>query len=181
MIKKIALASIILICILCSGCGFQMRTASSLPQSLHSAYFSTEKRYSLLSIAMNQLFHSMNICNGKSGMRSGFTVSLSHDYFTHSEPDIVDTTLPSYIDYSQSALISIIDNTTHQVIASKSFTTTQSLTLNANQIYTNTKDNLIREQINHEMISLIYYWLSSTQVKAALQHAITAQKIRRAS
>jgi hypothetical protein len=181
MIKKIALISIILICILCSGCGFRMRSVSSFPQPLHSAYFSVEKRYSLLSIAMNQLFHSTNVCSSKSEMQSRFTVALSNDFFTHSEPDIVDTTLPTYIDYSQSALISIIDNANHQVIASKSFTTTQSLTLNTNQIYTNTGENLIRDQITHQMISLIYYWLSSTQVKTALQHAITAQKIKRAS
>ncbi len=179
--KKFTLLLIILFCFTATGCGLTLRKASALPTELHKVYFSTEKPYSLLSVQLKELLRSMNVHLLKPTSGARFSIVISSDIFSHSLPDLVDTTLPTTINFSQSATISIEDNLHHTTIASQSFTTTQSITLNTNQIYTINANSLIHQQLTHEMISFIYYWLISTNIKDTLHHATRNQAARRAS
>lgn len=166
--------------ILC-GCSFVPRSAIAFPDELKPLYFSTVKPYSTLSNQLNALFRSMDVTLVKQKSAAPFSIVVSYDHFSYARPDIVDATLPSSINYSQSSTVSIVNNKNGATVASQSFTTTQSITINANQIYTMNANDLVRQELNRQMTSLIYYWLISYNTKVALHHAIITQTIKHAS
>lgn len=172
--KKILVIVIGLCCAILSGCEFHMRSAASFPSELHTLYFSTDKPYSALSIQLKELLHSMqvHITNKQSNAR--FSLIISNDTFSYSRPEIVDTTLPTSITFVHSVTVSIRDNTSNTIITSESFSASQILVLNVNQIYTANANELVKQQLNRRIASLIYYWLRSINTKTALKHANNA-------
>src|SRR3990167_647377 len=160
--KKIIALTILLFCFVCSGCGFHMRSDSEFPDQLQTIYFSSTKPYGELSTQLNNLFHAMNIRVVKKQSAARFSILVSKNKFIYSRPDIVDTTLPTSINFVSFASVTILDNQNKKAVISNSFTATQSLTLNVNQIYTTNSNTLIKQQLNRKIAYLIYYWLTSS-------------------
>lgn len=160
-------------CLMCVSCGFQLRSATALPVELNHIYFSTDKPYSSLATQLKLLLQQPfnRLVKKQSGAR--FSVVVSNDIYSYSRPDVVNASLPTTLNFLQTATISINDNITHKTIASQVFRTGQSLTLNANQIYTADNSDFIRQELVHTMVSLIYFWLISSNTQDALHHAIT--------
>src|SRR3990167_8139063 len=122
-IKHITTIVVILFCILSSGCAFHLRSKSEFPKELGTIYFSSERPYSPLSEQLNELFRSLHIRLAKTKSNARFSIIISHDHFAYSRPDMVNTTLPSNLNFMQSATITIVDNSNHSTIGSKSFST----------------------------------------------------------
>lgn len=171
LMKKIFCLTLILFCFLISSCAFQLRSKADFPTELNTVYLSSDKAYSILAIDMTTLFQSMDTRLVKNQAEAPFSVVISNNYFTYSRPAIIDATQLTTIGFMKRATISIINNKTHKLVTMQSFTTAQSLTLNANQIYTVNSNDIMQQQLNHEMVSLIYYWLISSHTKAALHDA----------
>ena len=176
--KKIIALSIVLFCFICSGCGFHLRSESSIPSELKNIYFSSTRPYSTLSLQMYTLFRSMDMHLVKNQADARFSIFVTRDNFSYSRPDIVDTTLPTTISFLHSATITIKDNKFKDTVASQSFTATQTLTLNVNQIYTANSNDLIKQQLNRRISYLIYYWLISKNTKMALHDASHTKSIK---
>lgn len=170
MKKHIALFLLLALSLL-NGCGFHLRGTSSTPPELQQVYFSTNTPDSPLSTGLRRLLKAMHSNVVKNVAQAPFSIMLSRDKFSYGRPDIVNTTLTSYMNYMQTATIVIINNQTHKIAITKDFSLTQSLTLNVNQIYTTDRNELIQREFSKEMTLLIYYWLISTQTTKALQHA----------
>ena len=182
IIKKTTFISIlILFCSLICSCSFVPRSTIAFPDELKPLYFSTDRPYSVLSNQLNALFQSMNVPIAKRKSDTLFSIVVSYDHFSYGRPDIVDATLPTCINYSQVATIDIVNNKNDKTIRTRTFTTTQSITINANQIYTANANELVKQAINRRMVTLIYYWLISSNTKAALHHAIITQTTKHAS
>ena len=179
--KKIILTVITTACIFTAGCSFAPRSKIAFPDELNRIYFSADKPYSALSNQLNTLFRSMGVQLVKQKSNAPFSIQISGDNFSYSRPDIVDTTLPTNINYSQSATVAIENNKNHTTIASQAFSTSQTITLNANQIYTANANSIVRQALNRQLTSFIYYWLISSNTKAALYHANHTQTTRHAS
>ncbi|MCX7121254.1 MAG: hypothetical protein NTZ67_05725 [Gammaproteobacteria bacterium] len=173
--KKIIALTVVVFSFICAGCGFHMRSASDFPPQLKTVYFSSGKPYSALTTRLITLFQSMNIQVVKKQSKAQFSIVLSKDRFIYSRPDIVDTTLPTSINFSHSAMITVINNKNKKEIMSHYFIAAESLTLNVNQIYTINDNTLIRQQLDRKIASLIYYWLTSNNIKTALDHASSTQ------
>ena len=171
----------ILFCMLCSGCGFQLRSKGDFPKEFNPLYFSSEKPYSPLSVQLNELFQSLRVHVAKTKSDARFSIVISHDIFSYSRPDMVNATLPTNLNFMQSAIVTIVDNKKNTTISAKSFSTSQSLTLNANQIYTANANNLIQYELNRQLVSVIYYWLVSKNTKDVLHGTIISQTTRRTS
>lgn len=178
--KRTAIIIVILFCILSAGCGFKPRSKSDFPAQLNTIYFSGEKPYSILSEQLHNLFQSVGVRLVKTKTNAHFSIFLSHDNFVYSRPDIVNTTLPTNLNFMQSATVTIFDNRNNSILSTKSFSTSQSLTLNTNQIYTNNANNLIQHELNRQIVSMIYYWLISKNTKDVLSHAVITQTTRHA-
>lgn len=164
--KKLLL--MLLLCTGISGCYFHPRSPADFPTQLKPLYFAPERDYSTLAIQLRALFNSMNAAQVKNASLAVYTVKITHDYFSFSRADVVDATLPSTMLFTQTATVSVIDNHSNKVLAKQTFTTSNSVTLNANQVYTANSNDLIRQELNHNLISLIYYWLISTNTKNAI-------------
>lgn len=152
-----------------------------ISSELYQLYFSTEKPYSELSTQLNTLFRSLGIVLVKKPSQAHFSLVITNDLFSYSRPDVVDASLPATLNFLQTAHVSIQNTRTHKIVATQEFTVNQSLTLNANQIYTSDANDLIREQLSREIVSLVYYWLISSQTKDSIHHAIIPSTARRAA
>lgn len=167
--------------ILLAGCAFHFRSPKYFPAELKTMCFSAERPNSILSQKLTLLFHSMHATLVKSSKNARFSIVVARDHFEYSRPDIVDATLPSTLNFIQSAQINVVDNKNNQVIASRTFNTSQSLTLTANQMYTAYANNLIEEELDRQIVLVVYYWLTSKNMKDALHHASITKTTRRAS
>lgn len=161
--------------LLCS-CSFELRSPKAFPDELKQIHYVSTKQSSPLSTQLLALLHSMHTEILPAQHHAAVTVSLSNDHFSYSRPDIIDSTLPSVINFSQSATVKLINNKTHHVIAEKTFITSQSITINANQIYTRDANNTVSAALNEQMITLIYYWITSSNTKAALHEQLLDQR-----
>lgn len=107
-----------------------------------------------------------------------FSILVSNDHFIYGRPQIVNGALPTSLNFSQSATVDIENNKNNNIIASQSFLTSQSLTLNANQMYTANANALMQQEMNRDLASLIYYWLISSNTKVVLHHANNIKTIK---
>lgn len=169
--RKISRLVIILFCLFGSGCGLHLRDKSMISSNLYDLYFLPEKPYDELSTQLRTLFQSLGIKLVKSKKQARFSIIINMDLFSYSRPDVVDASLPVTLNFIKTASIEIQDNHTNRIITSRDFAVNQSLTLNANQIYTRDANNLIQRQLTRQVVSLIYYWLISTQTKNMLNYA----------
>lgn len=152
-----------------------------ISSKLYQLYFSPQKPYSELSTQLNMLFRSLGIVLVKKPSQAHFSLVITNDLFSYGRPDVVDASLPTTLNFLQTAHVSIQDTHTHKIIAAQEFTVNQSLTLNANQIYTSDANDLIRKQLSREIVSLIYYWLISSQTKDSIHHATITKTARSAA
>lgn len=180
--RRLLTSFLFVLIVLClSSCAFHDRNPSSFPSELKRVYFSIDKPYSPLATNMNHLLTSVNVTLVKNVKQAPFSIIISADNFVFNRPDIVNTTLTNSINFMQTAMVSIINNHTHQIVISNNFATTQSLTININQIYTTDENALMQHELNREITLLIYYWLTSKQTKNALENATFTQPAQHTS
>lgn len=172
---------IILFCFALAGCGLHMRNRATFPAELNKIYLSDATPHTPLAIQLQELFHSMGSTLVTHPSQATFSVLVTHDHFTYNRPDVANSNLPTTMNYSQSAKIDIKYNPHDSIIASQSFVTSRSLTLNAGQIYTTNANDLMRRELTQNLISVIYYWLVSENTKDALHHATIPHIARHAS
>lgn len=166
------------LCFLSAGCTFQLRSKAMISSKLYQLYFLPEKPYSELSTQLNTLFRSLGIVLVKKKSQAHFVLVITNDLFSYSRPDVVDASLPATLNFLQTAHVEIRDTHTNKMVAAQEFTVNHILTLNANQIYTSDANDLIREKLNREIVSLVYYWLISSQTKDSIHHAIISETAR---
>lgn len=179
--KKLLISILLVIfCVSNCGCGFRPRSQQDFPTELHCVSLSLERQYSPLAIRLKTMLRELNV-QFTTPNQASFSIIVSNDTFTASQPEPVDASLPATLTYTQKVDIQIQNNRTHTIIASRHFTKSRSLTLNANQIYTSNFENLMQQQLNRDMELLIYYWLISTDTQDALHHATYPAATRHAS
>ncbi|MDP1574577.1 MAG: hypothetical protein Q8L78_06580 [Coxiellaceae bacterium] len=177
--KKLFL--VLMFCLMIAGCYFHPRSPADFPTQLKTVYFAPEREFSTLAIQLRALLKSMDVRCVKNPSDATYTLKITHDYFSYTRADVVDATLPSTMSFTQVATISVIDNRNTKVLVSQLFSSSNTVILNANQVYTASSNDLIRQELNHNLISLIYYWLISMNTKNAIAHANNAKTIVHAS
>lgn len=172
---------IILFCLLCSGCGFKLRSHDQYHMTLTHLYLSTEKPYSPLTTDLCALFQANDVQLVRRKNQAKYSLVITNDLFSYSEPEVVNASLPTTIGFSKTATLTLKNNENHSVIASKTFSATRSLTLNRNQIYTKNANPDIQKSLNNELILFIHYWLVSATKNLTEHHEIKPKTIRHAA
>lgn len=165
---------LLLLCIATAGCVFHPRSIADFPQTLHEIYFTSVKPSSVFSSHLYDLLNSMKVTRVKSRAAARYTMAVTQDHFSYARPDIVDATLPTTIGFSQTSTIVITDNCTKKRVVKQTFSSSNTLALNTNQIYTANSNELMRQQLNNQMISFVYYWLIAKTTKDALNASAKA-------
>lgn len=169
--KRLRFICLIIVYFCLSGCGFTMRNNKPFPRVLHSVYIASEKPNSLLTTKLKALLtsHQTSLQNGAHD--APISLVITNDVFNSSRAAVLNANLPSTISYHQTATITIKNNKTNSPIAARSFSSSQALLLNANQINMPTNEYEIKNTLNQDIVTQIYYWLISTNLKNILQHA----------
>lgn len=162
---------IISFCLLLTGCGFHLRSKQEFPVALTSLYFSAKHPNSPLSVQLQHVFRSLHVQFVQHAQDARYSLLITRDHFDFTRPDIVDVSLPTSIKYLLISHVAIQDNIHKKIIASREFQLAQTQTLNQNQLYTSGANTFVHAQLSHEMSTLIYYWMISSNIKDVLSHA----------
>lgn len=160
-------------CIFCTSCAFKPRSKAQTPIQLHQVYLSYEKPHSPFATQFTELLKSVGAMPVMLQSQAPFSIITTKDKFTYAQPPVVNASLPSSINYTQEINLEIQNNRNQKIIASGNFSTSQSITLNANQIYTSNSDEFMIHELNREMSLQAYYWIVSKNIKNKLNHANT--------
>lgn len=167
--------------LLVSACGFKMRTNSNWPHALRRIYYVPENPYTSLAVRLKSLLKTMNVALVSSPKQARYSLFITNDQFTSSHAEVVNANLPSTVTYTQTATITIENNHTKKTVVRQTFSATQSITLNANQIYVPNSSGMIRQSLNQDIQTHIYYWLTSKNIKSRLAYATQHKNTRRTS
>ncbi len=172
------------ITLLISGCGFQLRNSNDIPPKLRTLYFKSTNPYSQLSTRLQNLFKSLDVNLAKSPQNATIGLYVTKSTLTHSNPNIISTSYAQSYAFTLDVSAKLVNNRTGNIIAQQGFTATRSLLLNANQIYTSSSAGRIKRELNRDMTSMFYHWLTSGNIRTALNtkdkpHATSTKTTRR--
>ncbi|MCH9743356.1 MAG: hypothetical protein K0U29_00345 [Gammaproteobacteria bacterium] len=88
---------------------------------------------------------------------------------THNQANISNSNQSTSVSFTLTTQIKLTDRNGDALLGPLSFSASSSQTLNADQIYTTTIDSGAKQQLQQNVISSIYYWLTSDEVKQALR------------
>lgn len=151
-----------------TACGFHPRSKADFSPKLYHVYFSGVHAYSPMFTQIQSMLTSMDIDLVKNQREATYTIHISVDDFSSNRADVTNATLPSTMNFTKTTAIDIVDNCTKKIVITKTFSTTQSISLNTNQVYTGSSNGLAQQELDREQVLLIYYWLVSTDIKKAL-------------
>jgi len=151
-----------------------MRSSKAIPYQLRTIYFSPIKPYSALSNKLKTTLTAIHVKLKDNPTQAPFTLAITQDDFVTSRAEITNANLPSSISYTQTATIAISSNTTKKVIISKSFSASVSVILNVNQLYMPSSDYEIKNTLNQAVVTQIYYWITTDNLKMLLKNATHA-------
>ena len=160
---------------LLSGCGFHPRRARDIPPSLHTLYLKTQNPYNPFITQLKALLTSLDIKLVKHHSQAPYTLNVINVVFSQSNPAITTTTLAVSFTYSLNVTIQINDRSGKAVTPLKTLHATRSISQNASQVYTPGTATLVKQELQHDIISQIYYVLVSNNLRKSIQHVLQSE------
>ncbi len=159
IIRLIALSCLAL---LLSACGFQLHNPDAMPEQLHTVFLQSNQPSSELTTRLKEMLRSqkIHIVTSPSQARYGLVVS----------DKVVTTTRSTSVVSTLHASIHLVDHQERGVLPAQSFSATQSVILNNNQVMTTFVDDSVTHELANDIVNRIYYWLTSAEVHDALSN-----------
>ena len=153
-----------------SGCGFHPRRSTDIPPQLRVLYVKTQQPYTPLITQLKAMLKSLNIKLAQRNTEAPYTLNITDIAFSQSNPPITTTTLAISFTYSLNVTASITDRDGKDLIPQKNLHASRYISQNASQVYTPGTATLVRQELNRDIISQIYYLLISNNLRRALNH-----------
>jgi outer membrane lipopolysaccharide assembly protein LptE/RlpB len=168
--------------LLITGCGFKLRSGDNIPSPLHTLYFHTNNRYDELNVAVGEALQSLGIHLATQPSQARYGLYISNKKTKQLPNSIIDASQQTQVSFTlhTTAVLSerktsgcnnkkaLDHNCGYKELARQSFSTTGSMTVNANQGHTATLNSSIQSHMQQDIIADIYAWLSSKHIKAEL-------------
>lgn len=184
--KKTFLILLISLSLFCSGCGWQLRNAHEVPAQIKSLYLDNETYDSHFNAALLALLSSMQVHLAAQPSAAPFTLVVTRYTFSHTNPAISTTNVAITYTYTMSVTLAITDAKGKVLVPAKQITASRDITVNTNQIFTINSTTLFKEELQRDIINIVYYWLTSAQTQKLLtpvkeKHATSAKTTHPAS
>lgn len=163
LITKIFVIAITIL--LLSGCGFHMRSTHNIPTPLQQLNLEAQNPDGMVAVQLKALLQSLPITLSKNAR---YTLQLSKAQTQHSKANISNTTQASTISYTQHIQASIVNTKTQHTLIQKTFSASVSQVLNQNQVITSGTNTIATQDLPHNLVTDIYLWLTTNQVRDAL-------------
>ncbi|MDF1761631.1 MAG: hypothetical protein P1U40_13950 [Coxiellaceae bacterium] len=148
--------------VLLISCGIQLRSPDELPAGLRSMYMQTPDPYSNLSNLLNRMFAALDIKMTKSPTKAGYIFEVIGSTFDHDNPAITTSNQAITLTY-RLVLVFQIKQGGKVVFGPRSLTATREVILNANQLFMNNVNPLVKQQLDRRMTDLVFDQLISEQ------------------
>ena len=149
---------IVLFCLCLTACGFHFRSKAWLPAKIQTLNIQSENKQ--ISDALKGAFSSMGI---RITTHSPYTLLISNYTLSQSQATALIAGMPSTASYSLRLTASLLFN--HKEIASNSFSSSQSITLNSNALHVSKPTASLITQFYNDIIENLYLWLTTSNVK----------------
>ncbi|MGE3920895.1 MAG: LPS assembly lipoprotein LptE [Gammaproteobacteria bacterium] len=162
--------SCLFILLTCTACGFHLRGSLQLPQQVHSVYIESEKLYDPFVMQLNNELKSRKVIVVKSPKEAQITIHVLQIIFTQALRGISANTQVRTYSLAYSVLIAIKDRN-GKILYGPQFvsTTAPYMTSDAQLLGDIQVKDLLRKQMQHELISQIFQHIYAVQGQIAIQ------------
>lgn len=160
-------------CLFMTGCGIHLRQLSAWPPEMDIVHFDSANPNSPLSTQLRQTMQSFNVTLVPLPEPEAITFRLENFLLKQSYPSISTASLATTYTLTLSVTAVLLTSEGHPILPPKVFVVTHSIILSADQVLIPNIDIASSRELQRQAATLIYYWLTSSNVKLALSHLHT--------
>jgi outer membrane lipopolysaccharide assembly protein LptE/RlpB len=152
-----------------SACALHTRNVDQLPQALHTMRFNAADTVSIdLSQAVQQQFKALGVI--WTNKHNAPQLNILSDQITYSSSNQFDSNTPSSFSFTEVTNYSI---TYHNkvIYGPTSVAASTSMTMNQQSIYAGGTTDIVRQQLNNNIVTLLYNRLIAGDTKTAINKA----------
>jgi len=162
--------ALLILVLLTSACSFQKRSAANIPPPLRTLYVSSSDPYGSLTTEIKTMLRSVNIHLVKHPLESDYILKINSIRFSHSTPVITTTLFVTTVKYYLYVNLSLLKMKRQGTIIQKTLVAFSSVSQDTNQVYTPDVSTLLKNELERDITTQIYYLLISTNTRSALEH-----------
>jgi LPS-assembly lipoprotein len=156
---------------LLSACGFHLSDSTDIPKQLKTMYLTAGKPYTsfMRQLRTSLVDHGITLVDDQNSAK--YTINITANDLTYTESGL--STNESTRNYSVNSNVSyvITDKAGKAIVPSTSFSTSQTITLFANQLLTNTNElQTAQTELERQNIEKFYDHLESINTRKLLNH-----------
>ncbi len=154
--------------LLTSGCYWHLRNANELPPQLKVIYLDAEYLESRFDVQLLDLLRALRITLAPKPQAAPYTLHVFDYSLQHNNPVVSSTNVAITYVYTLAVTVSITGANGRIVVPPHQIRATRSIIVNTNQIFTVNSTSVFEQDLQREGINLIYYWLTSAQIRKRL-------------
>ena len=157
-----------------AGCALQFRNVKYLPRPLKVMQFTSAANINAnLTSTLYQQFKAMGVKWVKN--KNAVNFNITSDSITYTDSNIVDSNVPNSYTFTESTTFEI-DYKGHVIYGPSTLVSSTTLTMTPQSIYAGGTTNVVRQQLNNNIIVLLYNALTAESSKQAITKAYEAAK-----
>lgn len=145
--------------LLTSGCGFHLRQAAQVPPQYRVLYLDAPNLHGTFLTDLSRQLRSMSILLTNTPQEAPVHLRILSLHYTHDNPNIVTNSFAVSYTYTLSITVALLNSREQIISGPKTFSASNTVTLNANQVLVPGADTVTKQQLQREVITLIYYWM----------------------
>ena len=163
----------IMLCALLTGCGFHAQTPNDIPLQLRRIYLYSPNPYIPLTVQLRRILTSLNVRFTTTAKGAPVTLRIIDNKMTANIPTILYSGNANSYTYTLVTDIEIAKRNGKIIYGPKRLSISRSLLQNVNQLYTPNASALMKRELTHTMVTLIYNHITSLKTRHALQKAFS--------
>jgi LPS-assembly lipoprotein len=170
-LKKVFFIHLLMVlCLLTSQCGFRLKSSDRLPPQLKTLYISSHQPYDKLTLSLKQTLILLGVHLTTNPKEANVRLNLLETTFSHSAPDITTSDKARTYTVTYQLRFELQDSQGKNLLSNQKISISRSLTINPGQtLYSNNELNVVKQEMEREIITLLLYRLESKPVREALR------------
>lgn len=154
--------------LLTGGCYWHLRNANEIPPQLKVIYLDAEYLENRFDAQLLDLLRALRITLAPKPQAAPYTLHVFDYSLQHNNPVVSSTNVAITYVYTLAVTVSITGANGRIIVPPHQIRATRSIIVNTNQIFTVNSTSVFEQDLQREGINLIYYWLTSAQIRKRL-------------
>ena len=159
---------LITLSLLTTGCYWHLRNANEIPPQLKVIYLDAEYLESRFDVQLLDLLRALRITLVQKPQAAPYTLHVFDYSLQHNNAVVSSTNVAITYVYTLAVSVSITGPNGQIIVPPHQIRASRSVTVNTNQIFTVNSTSVFQQDLQREGINLIYYWLTSAQIRNRL-------------